>query len=103
MSEDAEENEARKFDEEVLKHLRSKVPIKTAQIKGNKVEYFVGEYKLCILDTWLYFLMSSFCHLGAKAIDCLMESKWSQPLDDNASSNRPYFPTRAAAVLFCNR
>ena len=27
-----------------MKHLRSKVPIKSAQIKGTKVEYFVGKY-----------------------------------------------------------
>ena len=56
MSEDPEESEAKKFDEEVLKHLRSKVPIKTAQIKGNKVEYFVGEQTVTVfLINFVYF------------------------------------------------
>ena len=40
---------------------------------------------------------------GDKAVDCLMESKWTTEPSDKHDSLVPYFETRTNAVDYCSR
>lgn len=39
---------------------------------------------------------------GSKAVDCLMESKWTKEPKPEASYYTPHFKARADAILFCS-
>ena len=40
-------------------------------------------------------------HVGEKAVECLMESKWTKEPKDSHDSLTPYFKTRTNAIDYC--
>ena len=101
--------------EAVAKHLRSKVPCKSAVIKGRKVEYFVSEFptwgsvypRAWVPSTYVHCTPTLYnqqyallcIYVGCKAVDCLMESKWTKmpEVDDHIT---PYFAARTDAAKY---
>ena len=51
---------------------------------------------------FLHFYLIFSVHLsGEKAVDCLMESKWTKEPKDRQDSLTPYFKTRTNAIDYC--
>ena len=43
------------------------------------------------------------CFAGSKAIDCLMDSKWAEQVDEPIAEFIPYLGSRVIATEFCQR
>lgn len=83
----------------MAKHVRFKTPKKATTMHKENVEYFVGQMPN---DTTCTFLHVSLINLliyvviGSKAVDTLMESKWSKTSD----TGQPRFVSRDDAINF---
>ena len=61
----------------------------------------IAHFHVCMVGLKLITTFLSMHFSGEKAVDCLMESKWTKEPKDRQDLLTPHFKTRANAVDYC--